>query len=309
MNQEFLQRRRILTRIPPERVYEEVRRGNKFIVLEEDIDIVPESYVLVDMKYKGDSFKTLVPQQLLFYLANPGEGSIDDALENVADFYNEVEDFEDGAINEGSINVQDINWATTSRSTYQVYLINKLTKNGKDYDKSVLDDLCLNHEYVQQRTRGIAALILGKTAEEIKEAKLTALLKHVTISRTEKKVTENLSKTEAEKVRCYAGSHWELKPEYQTKGPEGESYSIGPWGSVKKTYVKSEEIIEPVINKQITQLEDEIQRYREGKSKKINRHDRNLIRQYINLCYITKENQHFQLDIKPSEILENDNPK
>ena len=121
MNQEFLQRRRILTRIPPERVYEEVRRGNKFIVLEEDIDIVPESYVLVDMKYKGDSFKTLVPQQLLFYLANPGEGSIDDALENVADFYNEVEDFEDGAINEGSINVQDINWATTSRSTYQVY--------------------------------------------------------------------------------------------------------------------------------------------------------------------------------------------
>src|SRR5207249_8723320 len=48
----------------------------KFIIVENEFDktLVPKGYTLIDMRHKGDSFKTLVPQNLIFYMANPGEG-------------------------------------------------------------------------------------------------------------------------------------------------------------------------------------------------------------------------------------------
>lgn len=279
MQQQVLKKRRILKRTPPSDVLEEIKKGNKFIVLENDIDNVPEGFTVVDMKYKGSSFKALVPQQVVFYLANPGEGSIDDALDEVADFYNDIEDFEDKEILNSRTSVQDANWATVSREAYKTYLINKLTRNGEDFDDKVLEDLCLDDKYVKQRVEAIAALCLEKSVDELEQSKLEDIIKHVTINW---KVKEKVTKKELRRQRCWSGSHYEVRDVYK---------------NVEKleTVTKSKEYA--VLDKKVAELEKEIEEYRRKEGKKIDRHDSALIREYINISYIAKEDTKKQLDI------------
>ncbi|HLC56079.1 MAG TPA: hypothetical protein VJJ23_02475, partial [Candidatus Nanoarchaeia archaeon] len=49
----------IVRRTPSAEVLEQVTRGNKFVIVEEEFDqnFVPQGYTLIDMKYKDDSFK------------------------------------------------------------------------------------------------------------------------------------------------------------------------------------------------------------------------------------------------------------
>ena len=70
------QKKIVVRRYPSAEALAQVERGNKFIVVQDDFDssFVPQGYTLIDMKHKGSSFKTLIPQSLLFYMANPGEG-------------------------------------------------------------------------------------------------------------------------------------------------------------------------------------------------------------------------------------------
>ncbi|MBU1202341.1 MAG: hypothetical protein KJ583_00730 [Nanoarchaeota archaeon] len=291
-SQEFQEKKKkvLIRKVTPEKVLEEIAQGNKFIVLEDDIDNVPDGYTLVDMKYKDSSFKTLVPEQIVWYLANPGEGNIDDALDTVSDFYGNVKDFEEDAMTEGKTSVQDTNWATTARDSHQVYLINKLTKNGKDYDDKVLKELDLNDSYVKSRVEGIAALLLEKTPEQLeKNPNLKDVLKHVTINLGK----ETIKTKELQRQRCYVGSHWEYKDKYVpvTKVVEHT-----------KTYSG--------IDSKVDDLEKEIHDYREKKHNgKTGRHDDTLIRTYINLTYVTKENPKAQLDIKPAEKVNKDEQK
>ena len=90
----------VIRRLPSNEVLDQVSKGNKFIIVNEDFDpnLVPQGYTLINMKYKNESFRTLVPQSLLFFMANPGEGDSDQALEQIADFYGEAEDYEDELI-------------------------------------------------------------------------------------------------------------------------------------------------------------------------------------------------------------------
>ncbi len=307
-----LKKRKLAKKPPTEEVLKQAEKGNRFIVVQDDFDIsyVPMGYTLIDMKHKGDSFKTLIPQSLLFYMANPGEGDAESALEEISDFYGEAKDFEDEMIENGSTSVQQANWATLSRESYKIYLINRLVKHKKgetdergepvpEFNPEILEKLNLNEDYVAQRVRAMAALALGKTSkEEVKKYNIDTILKHVTI-REERK--EELTREEFSKVTCWAGSHYELKPEYMNRDDvkyeiecrHDRGYKVGT-----KT-IKAEKT--EFLDSRINELEREITDYRKNNGCSVGRHDTALIREYVNLAYIIPENPGMQLDIQPPE--------
>lgn len=302
------QSRIVFRRVPSKEVLDEVHAGRKFIVVESDFDEIytPTGYMLIDMRYKGDSFKTLVPQNLLFYLANPGEGDVDSALDEISDFYGNVKDFEDDLLEENGDSVQGTNWAVTARESYQTYLINKLTRAGAnpdvpEWDPEALKSLGLDDKYVLQRVRAIAAVALQKSPESLKQYGIGDVLKHVTIR--ERKV-EALTREEFDTITldCWAGSHYEIRDEYRNlpdvrydiERMHDKNHKAG----VKIT--ESQSI--PVLDKRVDDLEQEIELHRKEKGMAIGRHDRQLIRTYANAVYIAKEDASKQLAVMPDSI-------
>ncbi len=295
----------VLRRTPSAEVLDKIRNGKKFIIVGQDFDNnIPLGYMLIDMRYKGESFRTLVPQNLLLFLANPGEGSVDDALDEIGDFYGEIEDFEDELLESNDDSVQGTNWAVTARTAYGTYLINKLTKASDGnadvavWNEEIIKALDLDDDYVAQRVRAIAAVTLGKTAEQVKGFNLGSVLKHVTIN--ERKV-EQLSREEFDKVTCWAGSHYEIKEEY--KNDPTVEYRIDrrhdTGHKVGEKITKKHDV--PVLDARIGDLEKEIEDHRMSKGRIIGRHDLMLTRTYANLTYIAKEDPQKQLEIKPTD--------
>lgn len=302
------QPRRILSRVPSHQVMEQVHEGKKFIPVEEEFSTPVDGYTLLTMNYKGDPFKVLVPHSLLCYVANQGEGDIDDALDELGDFYEEGGEYEDELIEKGETNVQEANLITDARKAYHVYLINKLVveKEGEhdiEFDEQVLERLDLNDEYVSQRVRGIAAIALGKTPKEVKEADISQLLEHHSTLRVEKirknefyKITKKRFVPHADPhtktMRCLADSHYDLLPEYQNK--DGVDYDL-------RSMTKEVKCDLVTFNQQVGKLEKEIETYRKEKHGEVGRHDHALLRTYANLAYIAKENPEAQLDIIPAK--------
>lgn len=295
----------VIRRTPDDEALKQVKKGKKFIIVNNDFTAIPPGFMLIDMKYKGDSFKTLVPQNLLYYLANPGEGNdFDDALDEITDFYSNVEDYEDELLDEGKSSVQGVEWAVSARSAYETYLINKLTQASKkdvdipEWNAETMKELDLTDPYVAERARAMAALMLGKTTEELKGYNIESVLKHITIN--ERKEVP-LTKEEFDKITCWAGSHYEIKEEYRKKGGDVE-YDIDRRHDtnhkVGKKIVHKQEI--KVLDSKIEELEKEIEEHRKKKGKKIGKHDKMLTRQYVNVTYIAKENPQKQLNIKPN---------
>ncbi len=298
-------KKRVLPRTPPSQVLEEIRQGKKFIIVDNDFDpnYIPLSYMLIDMRYKNTSFKTLVPQNLLFYLANPGEGDdLEDALDEITDFYDEVKDFEEENIENGNTSIQGTNWAVTARSSYRTYLINTLTKASKgdadvpEWNTEALEALDLNDNYVAHRVKAIAAIALGKSVKEVKKYGVGDVLRHVTIN---ERKTENLSAEEFNKVACHCGSHYELKDEYRND-PNVEYHINSSLSSKTGTKTTKKKDVE-VFDAKIDQLEKEIEMYRREKHGTVGRHDQNKIRMVANLEYIAKENPDVQLPVTPPD--------
>lgn len=310
--EERLHRKKVVIRkTPSSEVLQKVRQGSKFIIVENDFDHsqIPRGYTFIDMKYKGESFKTLIPQSLLFYMAHPGEGSVDDALNELADFYGEAEDFEDDMIERGNTSVQGANWATLSRDNYKTYLINKLVshkrgerdKDGEpvpEFDQDALKVLDLNDDYVGQRVRAMAALMLDKKGEELNKYDIKDVLKHVTISENR---VEKLTQEEFKKITCWAGSHYEIKDEYRKRDDvvydierrHNMNHMVGT-KTIKKVEVA-------VLDRKVEDLEKEIEQHRIKKHGEVGRHDAALIRTYANLAYIAKEDPNAQLDVYPKK--------
>ena len=296
------QRKVVIRRTPPENVMEQVGQGKRFIVVGNDFshEHIPFGYMLIDMKYRNESFKTLVPQNLLFFLANPGEGDVDDALDEIADFYDNVRDFEDDLLEENGDSVQGTNWAVTARSAYCTYLINKLTKSNEDdsdipeWNEETLNSLCLDDDYIEKRVKAMAAVCLEKTAEQVRNYGLGDVLKHITVN--ERKV-EQLTREEFDRVACYAGSHYEIKEEFRNN-PNVE-YRIERHNQAGTKITKKRDV--PVLDARIDDLEREIEQRRLENKGDVGRHDKMLTRMYANLRYIAKENSGKQLEIMPDD--------
>lgn len=300
--------KKVISRVPSHEVLKKVHEGKKFIPVEEDFTIPVDGYTLLDMKYLGDSSKVLVPHSLLYYVANQGEGMADDALDELGDFYEEGELYEEETIRDGKTNVQEANLVTDARKSYHVYLINKLVSRkdgGEDieFDEQVIRDLDLDDEYVTQRVKAIAAITLGKTHEEIKESDISQLLEHHSTQKVEKigkaefyKITKKRLSPKWDRhtktMRCLADSHYDLLPEYQNR--DDVDYDLRTM-----TKVVNQDIT--TFNQQIGTLEEEIAAYRKEKHGEIKRHDQGLIRMYTNMAYIAKENPQAQLDITPAK--------
>ncbi len=307
-----LNKKRIFRRFPTNEVLHQVNEGKKFVVVNEEFDtaLVPQGYTLINMNYKGDVFRALIPQQLLWFMANAGEGAVDEALDDIADFYGEAENFEDEMIAKGNTSVQEADWATSAKNAYETYLVNKLTRNKKgerdengepipEFNPAELKRLGIEEDdYVGQRVRAIAAAALGKKSEEeVKKYKIEDVLKHVTIQEAK---TVPLTKEEFQKITCWAGSHYEIKPEYKNK--DDANYSIDKrhdknhMVGTKTTKFREAAVLDTTI----AQLEKEIIDHRKAQGKQ-ERHDQALIRQYVNLTYIAKEDPKAQLNIMPQK--------
>lgn len=281
---------------PSPNVSKEIEAGKQFIIVDDmPLSSIPEGYTLIDMKYKNNSFKALIPQNLLFYMANPGEGNIDDALDQITEFYNNAKDYEDDFIDDGNTSVQQASWSTLAKKSYETYLINKLvkTKNGAyndgepvaEFDANVLKQYGFSSHEVDSRARAIAALLLNKNLKDIKEQNIEHILVHVT-------ETKNLSKEEFKNITCWAGSHYELKSEYKSQG-----YAIEHKHD-KEHMVGKKTVTTDYINASIENIEKEALSLMTETAKK-DPHSEALFRQYINLKYISKENPGVQLPIMP----------
>lgn len=296
---------RVIRRAPAPEALEAIRNGKKFIVVDSEFphDAVPLGYMIVDMRYRSESFRALVPQRLLFFLANPGEGDTDNALDEITDFYREIEDDEDDRLEENGTSVQGTNWAVSARNAYNTYLVNKLTQgvqgdpNAPAWNRETIARLDLDDEYVARRVRAIAALCLGKTQEaDLRKYNVGDVVRHVTIN--ERRV-ENLSREEFNHVTCWAGSHYEIKEEYR-RDPNVEyridrvhdtNHKIG------QKITKRRDVA--VLDATIAGIEAEIAAHRQMLHGSLGLHDRNLIRTYANIVHIAPEDPLHQLETKP----------
>lgn len=297
-------KRRVIHRVPSREALEQIKAGKKFIPVEQAFDVayLPDDYMLIDVQYKGESFKTVVPMSVMIYMSNPGEGDLDDALDEISDFYDEVKDFEEENIANGDTSVQGTNWAVTARSSYRTYLTNKLTRASEadvdvpEWNEDALAGLDLNDDYVMQRVRAMAAVALGLNVEQVKSYNVGDVLKHVTVN--ERKV-ETLTREEFDKITCWAGSHYEIKDEF--RGRDDTEYEIeyrhDRGYKVGKKIIKKQDV--EVFDARIDDLEAEIETYRREKHGDIGRHDRSLIRQYANIGFIAKEKPDAQLPLIP----------
>ena len=294
----------VIRRTPSPEISDRIRQGKKFIVVEDSFDLgnIPNGYSLVDVKYKGSSFKTLIPQSLIFYMANPGEGSIDDALDEISDFYGDVEDFEEDIMRENGTSVQETDWAVMARGSYRTYLINKLVKSGRknnegepvpEFKIDELNRLRLYDPEVKKITKAIAALALGKSIEDVGEYSVDGVLRHVTFTEVK---TEQLSREEFDRITCWAGSHYEIKPEFKDEGYKIEKRHDRDFKTGTRTVTRTR-----IVEAEIRKFEDEIEQIRKEEGDEIGRHDRALVRQYVNLVHIANVDPGNQLDIMPSE--------
>lgn len=253
---------------------------------------VPNDYVNNDLQYSkirvdidNKDFSFLVPSSVMIFLVKKGEGDPDDGLDELRELYDSLRGFEKQLIKDSSTCPQESMFAAKTRYSYDVYLINKLTRDGKTYDPETLENLCLNDKRVDARIRTIAMKKLGKSSSDLKEAKLEEMLEHVTVDSW-----IELKGEELEQVRCYAGSHYRLKNKYR----DSSYYEQKGDRFYKKGTVEVE-----VFNRTVRDCLKEIKSIRRKKGKEISLHDDNLIKMYVNLKYLKQEGE--ELSINPSE--------
>lgn len=268
----------------PDEVKQQLDQGRKLVFVDKDMD-VPDNYVLLTVNFRGQKVRAVIPAQTVYFMAHPGEGGVGNALDDIADFYGEAEEYEDQDLGRGEPSVQKTDITTAARTAYEVYLINKLTQDGKNFDSSEVARLGLETPYINERVRGIAAICLGKSVSELQRSKLETILTHKTLSYAQDGFADH-SETESYQVKCDCGSHYELRTKYRTV-------------TRRKRELQTKTVDVDSIEQKVEGLEQEIEQYRITHGQVIGRHDKNLIRAYTNLAYIAQENPSAQLDINP----------
>lgn len=270
-----------------------VGQNRKLIVLQNSIDTIPQGYTQMTMTYKGERHIFLIPERAKFFMANPGEeGDPLEALDELADFYRECSDFEHELLLGGKFSVTQTNVSTVARNSYAVWAVNQLVKQQKggetpEWNEEELERLGVHDPYVRDRLQGIAAVMLGK---KVQESGLEDILVHKKVQGTFREV---LSQKEFEQMTCWAGSHYELKPDYQNQGYDIERRH--DTGHKKGWKIVHEKEFTELPG--IEQVEEEIAQHRREQGKEMTRHDRALLRTFTNLSYIAKENPQQQLDV------------
>lgn len=273
-----------------------IGQNRKLIVVEKPLAQIPRGYTQVTMTYKSEKHIVLIPEKAKFFMANPGEeGNPLEALDEIAGFYAECREFEHELMYGSRFSVAQTNVSTLARNSYGIWAMNQLVRQQPgseipEWNEQELERLGFNDPYVRDRARGIAAIMTGKTVEQLREAGLESLLVHKTVQGTFREI---LTGKEFENITCWAGSHYELKPEFRNQGYDldrrhDQSHRVGWKIEREKEFSHS-----PTIEK----LEQEIADYRQTQGKETTRHDRALVRTVVNLKYIAQEDPNLQLDV------------
>lgn len=282
----FFNNKRSYKKPADDEVSNKKEKGQKFIPVSPDYNNTDPDYVKIDVEVEGKTSYFLVPASVMRFVVNKGEGSPDDALDELMDLYKDVSDFESELANTSGTSSEEACFAGRVIESYKTYLINKLTKDGKNIDKKTADDLCLNDQKVDACLRTIAAIKSDKTSiSELKESKLEEVLSHVTMNTWRK-----LSNKEAKEILCYAGSHYELKRQYINN----DNYFYDK--NDKNNVWKKEETMNESFNTSINECLKKINEIRQKKGRKLTPHDENLLRMYINLKYLINDKKQMHID-------------
>ena len=279
-----------------------VGRKQKLIVLEAPIDNVPLEYTQITMTYKDQAHTFLIPEKAKMFMANPGEnGDPLDALDELADFYQECGDFEHELMIGGLHNAPQVNVSTLARESYGIWAVNRLVKqkNGSEmpeWNQGELERLGVHDLYIETRLKGIAAAMLNKKSEELRGTGLEDILIHKTLIIRDETVKElagyvehREAYQEAHSIQCYCGSHYEWRTEYR----------INFRTVSEPTYrdVHYRDTVDYTALPNIERMEQEIEDYRKRNGSTQTRHDQALFRTFLNLQYIAKSDPSKQLDV------------
>ncbi len=290
---------------------------------------------VVPLEYRTKTWYMLVQKQLVYFVANAGEGNpkdADEAMDVISDFDECVKKYEKELAKKGETCVQQAYFTTQARKAYGVYCINKLVKTGKgrdedgepepEFNKETIERLALDDKDVIDNLKGIAAIRLDKQASELKKYAPKEVLRHVRvvtdIEALTKEEFERVAQIVKNTVRCDCGSHFEyremdtgertLKQEYARNGPvekqgdvQYEVYKDGDKYKGRKTiFLEESEIARAGEN--IEKLLKNIEAIRKKNGLKIRKHDNALIKQYINTVYLSAyRNPNVLLDVSPSK--------
>jgi hypothetical protein len=280
------------TPLPPPDIEAAVRQGRKVIFVDRDLPTVPPGYTLVPLRYvRGDGqeqhLRVLLPKTVIWYYVNKEGGDDREALDELAAVYDELGREEGRLMVDGHLpNAPQADLAMNTRETYRVRLMNMLLSvAGDGFRDDAIRGLMLDDPYIANRAKAIAALKLGKKPGDLKPAErqdLEAILVHknaITIMDRER-----ITREKQLAVRCHAGSHWEYKTETCA-------------ASSVETVTRREEHSE--LRGRIQDLEAGIQDYWRMKGRTASPHDLALLREYINLAFIHKEDPAADLDVAP----------
>jgi len=291
------------TKVAPSHVKEQAAEMKPLIIVEQDFDqrYVPEGYVKLNLKTSKSQFIALVQAKTMFYLDsnNLDNGDVDEGLDALSDLYESIEEANNVWGNGTGITAGGVDLAVTVRSNYQTLLTNSLLvglsdeQSGDqirdaDYDASEIERLCLDHSYVVDRMKGIAAVALGKTMDEVVEEDLADVLGF----HNEEEIVQDINFREVadldprygyerpsdrKHMICTGASYYYLKPELRD-GEDGWEYNLRS-GKRTRTEITSSNL------KQIDDLTQEIEDYQREHGQDFSDHDANKTRMAINMKY------------------------
>lgn len=262
---------------PPE-VELEVRQNKRFVLVNDDYDreATPDGYSLVDHAYRDRIVKALIRQSVMSCMGHIEQegGDPKQALRELSAFCKDGEAYEE----RGRISPQAINWIGKGREDYVHCLATILTSeksNGSNeivFSNKRVGHLMLDHPYVAERLKTIAALALGVDAKELQSVReLSQFVVHETY-------VPSMEQVIVPQLRCDFGSRMVIKQQYVVRTIIGTA-------AVK------------TLDLNMAKIENEIHDYIHEKGTPLDGFDRDLIRQRINMEYIVCKDPNAQLPI------------
>lgn len=255
------------TKVPvPSELDEQLRKGKKFVVINDDIneDDLPEDLYVVNLTFPDtSSYRAVVPKRVLAYVGDKNN------FDELFDFYQEILEHEKKLMKERSVEPGTSYFAQKTRDALEVSMINELVSFGGFYGETPI----MKDEYIQKYEKDpeVSGLIekLVKTytgLDSAEKADLRSVLHHVN-----KKVEIQTEK----RVYCDMGSHWDWKTVTSKKDATFTEEKMKSVGDLENE-ILGKIYNEPSSGKELARKKDEL-------------------RTYVNLKYLSKNGNQMPL--------------
>jgi len=244
-----------------------------------------QNYTTINFNYihQGEKKTEIVqvPNVLLSALMNPGETNLRplDAMRIIEEFYKETITPElDNAILKGGLEMSTAMLSSLVQESYRAHSVVAAT------ERTVSKELFFEDDEVKKCFRLVAALILGKSVEEISELDLDKTTVFVTRTERELVLTPKVE-LKTTKLLCDSGSH-----------PEEIDVAL-PCGTTVESAQKIREQKLASLPKIKDALDDTFSKIEEKRGSLLDNVERNAIISHINVTYL--ENPQDRIPIVP----------